>query len=370
MWKSIIATVFLCLPCTVYAGEDFIRAESIAEVCEKAAVRVAGILREGGATDVNVQSFNNVGFPGQDLEFASQFAQRLKEKKVVLSASSACTITGEIERNPGSLTQPLVGLVLDIQVRLPTGKKESIQTVVQNKTEALQLGSDGTSEQLPPALPDRREPATKPQAHEETVELPEGLGDAVLTLVRPNKDSPYSASICVRKGDSEAYEERNITPEGENGRAFRVRLEKGDEFEIVVANATDYSHAVDLRLDGMSRFALAKDPSATGFSDIIAPRSTRILKGYYINDEHVRAFLVGDAKDSVAARLSQKAPKLGTIVVTFSAAWKPGESEPPYENSAAVSLGITDGRPRHDVVEEADFLVGKPRAVITFVYDQ
>lgn len=157
-----------------------------------------------------------------------------------------------------------------------------------------------------------------------------------------------------------------------------VDIKKGQIYAIRVYNNSEYDAAVRLLIDGLSVFTFSeiRNP-ATGKPAysvyIVGKGESPTLKGWHKTNSHVESFLVTDYSESAAARLGHT-QDLGTITVTFSAAWPHG-STPPHDEDLFAAKGGAGGNvatgfgPRQThKVEEVRNDIGRVRASLSIRY--
>jgi len=85
----------------------------------------------------------------------------------------------------------------------------------------------------------------------------------------------------------------------------------------------------------------------------------------------VDAFQIGEYSKSVAAKTLPNPSDIGTVTVTFAAAWERGQKPPPNEPPVAKSvrsLGTIQGPKRADPTVTVDRIIGGLRAVVKVRY--
>jgi hypothetical protein len=170
------------------------------------------------------------------------------------------------------------------------------------------------------------------------------------TRIRSTSASPYAVEILVKddpKGPAQAS-----LPRIENGQAY-VPIRKNQYFEVRCINRTKYKAAVTLAIDGLDQFTFCdlRDPR-TGelpFTPMLILRvgSTYAIKGWYRTNKKADAFVVTTYAKSAAAKQLTSSAQVGTITVTFAAAWPQGEpapaDEPPEPRYLGAELGTGRG---------------------------
>jgi hypothetical protein len=185
--------------------------------------------------------------------------------------------------------------------------------------------------------------------------------------IRPSPDSPYGVEVFVEEGPRHY---RALTPRVV-GPLVRVDLKPGNLYALRVHNRSKFESAVEVLIDGLSRFALADDQRQSNGRDVVPPQRVRTIFGYFRDGKTVNAFEVGKYSESEAARKLPSGIDIGTITCTFAAAWKVGEPVPDQEPSKVRNkgeLGTTSGPPRHDPTQHVNRNIGAIRAVVKVRY--
>jgi len=220
---------------------------------------------------------------------------------------------------------------------------------------------------LPADLPVESPGGEIDQKLRESLVKPPVVLDAKKTRYKVSADSPYEIEILVDGAPCPIVLEDDLP---------YVTVQKGQTYAIRVYNNSDYDAAVKVLIDGLSVFHFseirnAKDPGKPKYSVfIVGPKDSPTLKGWHKTNEHVASFLVAAFEESAAAKLGHKSD-IGTILVTFAAAWPHGSPPPPDEavtRSAGGDVGTAEGPPLEQKVQEAVRDIGKIRASLAIRY--
>jgi hypothetical protein len=177
-------------------------------------------------------------------------------------------------------------------------------------------------------------------------------------ITRKSMTSPYGLAVCVQG-------QRRI-PKIQNGDAM-VTISRGEGYIVEIVNDSDYEAAVEITIDGLGHLAFA-EPGFPQHGYVIVPaKTTTPIKGWYRNNKWSDAFLVDEYSKSEAARLLSNpaalGSRLGTISVTFRAAWAKGRQPPPDEPKRGT-LGDANATRRGPAVEQEYQLVEREIGVL------
>lgn len=237
------------------------------------------------------------------------------------------------------------------------GKFEATVTGAETLVETLGLPAD-----LPPdATPAQIDTQLRDAVVKPTVTLQNGN-----TRYRASDNSPYSVEILVDGHPCPIQLEHDLP---------YVEIQRGQIYAIKVYNDSDYAAAVRLLIDGLSVFTFsdirdARDPSKPKYNVyIMDPHDDATLKGWHKNNTTVQSFLVTGYDDSAAAKLGHK-QDLGTITLTFAAAWPKGSPPPPDEviTKSAGGNATGFGPPTEHKVVEVQNDIGRVRASLAIRY--
>src|SRR5262249_3160267 len=194
------------------------------------------------------------------------------------------------------------------------------------------------------------------------------------TRIMTKKGSPYAVEILVRSKPGE--QAQAVTVRVENGLAY-VPIRRNQSYEVKVYNSSRYDVATTLTIDGLSwlTFSEIRDPE-TGKPKyrhlIISRGGTGVFQGWHRTNEVADAFLVNSYAKSAAAGQLRSTAQLGTLVVTFAAAWRANEAPPSDEPKDQPTLGAPLGTGRGERVatriKETKREVGVVRETVSIRY--
>ena len=181
-------------------------------------------------------------------------------------------------------------------------------------------------------------------------------------------DSPYGMQVLV-KGIP-------ISISDQDGFAY-CKLSRGEEFEVLLRNDSDYDAAIELKLDGINTFHFSKirspsDESKSLYLHYIIPKKSKsIVTGWHVDNDSVRKYKITGYEGSAAMAANQDV-EIGTISASFSAAWEKGSSLPNGELFER-SLGkdgdfIGFGDIEKNSVKEIPREIGRVREVLVVRY--
>jgi hypothetical protein len=160
------------------------------------------------------------------------------------------------------------------------------------------------------------------------------------TRISARADSSYSIEILAapNPGDStpdlQAYRPRAAALD-KDGLAF-VSIKRGEVFAVKVINRADHDIAATLAIDGLTMFAFSENKQ---YEVVIVPKGQQgIIPGWHITNEQSDAFQVSEYAKSAAARLLPTSSSIGTISVSFKAAW-PKDAAPPADEGDVNQRG-------------------------------
>ncbi len=152
------------------------------------------------------------------------------------------------------------------------------------------------------------------------------------TKVSTKQGSPYAVEILV---DGKPQPIRL-----EEGLPF-VTLRRGQSYAIRVVNSSPHDAAVRISIDGLSVFSFSEVLHQTGEKKgqplyeywIIPKNTTAVIPGWFRNHDVVDSFLITGYAKSALAELGKanEGAALGTITVSFAAAWPVGSPPPSDE---------------------------------------
>jgi hypothetical protein len=160
------------------------------------------------------------------------------------------------------------------------------------------------------------------------------------TRISARTDSPYSIEILVGPDpgdaapDLQAYRPRAGAID-KDGLAF-VNIRRGEVYALKLTNRADHDVAATVAIDGLSMFAFSQNKE---YEVVIIPKGQAgIIPGWHISNERSDAFQVLQYARSAVARLLTTSARVGTISVSFKAAW-PKDAQPPADEVDAREGG-------------------------------
>ncbi|QDU35961.1 hypothetical protein Mal4_02440 [Maioricimonas rarisocia] len=188
------------------------------------------------------------------------------------------------------------------------------------------------------------------------------------TVVRARDGSPYGIELLVKDPGGSFSPRPGVL---DDGLAF-VDIAVNDIYRIRLINDTDYDAAALVTIDGLSIFAFSDHPEYKHF--IIPAESSGTIRGWHKTNQKVNEFHVKDYADSAAAQRLIDSSQVGTITVSFSAAW-PLDGDPPPDEPGRVrgpdgKRATAVGRTVESVSAEVKREVGRLRAAVSLRYDK
>jgi hypothetical protein len=311
--------------------------------------------------------------------------ERLKAGCV--NSNSGFSIKGEYDISevmaPDASGQPVKKLFfrLEITPRLTDkGKLGSLETVI--KDSELIAALQGSTIHLPPAHTSDQLNAALKFALEERQKKEGPLtfflspdGKQIGTVEK----SPYRVEVLVAKKGTAP---KNVEEWGKvDSRAFTktereptLPLAPGELYALRLTNQSAFDAAVGIAVDGVDVFQLSTIRTPDGkprYTNYIVPPGTSILvTGWHLDNRTVASFLVTGFHESVAAKLNRHDQgKIGTITITFAAAWKKDGQRPEDEGGRGGS-GTGTGPESEMKVQEVERSIGVIRDVVTIRYDR
>ncbi len=193
--------------------------------------------------------------------------------------------------------------------------------------------------------------------------------------------SPFSLEILTAYQKPGGHVERDYQaqrPTDKGGLAF-VPIARDYVYGVRIYNDSDYSVAAHLCIDGLSMFhaSTIRDKKTGGPAYkyiILPPKSSYLVRGWFIDLKNTDEFLVAEYAKSEAGKIGQTA-NLGTINVTYHAAWDKKNGHPPADepkNPDEYAHSASDATARGDRITQnyqvVDYQTGVPRATISVRY--
>ncbi|MGD9854645.1 MAG: hypothetical protein AB7U20_06800 [Planctomycetaceae bacterium] len=292
------------------------------------------------------------GIASNNIGLSKLVGDQLTKAGKTVESGAPIELEGRLLRLPRDESKELTGFTIQGSVFLGGGSTRRFSVNVMNRDDGLSTVGDTGEASPPPTAGPGTPPVVQP-----TIAGAE---------VRPSPDNPYGVEILIESAPGQYVP---LTPHLED-HLMQVDLKLGAISAVRLHTRTDFEAAVEVLIDGLGRFALSDDPRFTNGRDIIAPRGQRIISGYYRDAQIVDAFQIGEHSKSVAAQKLPNPKDIGTVTVTFAAAWKPGEKPPPNEPDVAkdVPIGTIRGPKRADPTVTVVRDIGAIRAVVKVRY--
>jgi hypothetical protein len=181
------------------------------------------------------------------------------------------------------------------------------------------------------------------------------------TRIAARAGSRYSIEILAGPDpgdgmpDIQSYKPRAAAFD-KDGLAF-VNIRRGLVYAVKVINQADHDVAVTLAIDGLSMFAFSEPKS---YEVVIVPKGSQgIIPGWHITNERSDAFQVSQYARSAVAKLLPSSSSLGTISVSFKAAWPRGARPPADEGELQQDSRDADATTRGKPVDPKDTRYGE-----------
>ncbi len=193
--------------------------------------------------------------------------------------------------------------------------------------------------------------------------------------VRP-KGAPYAIEMLVAKstGDSStsppraAFHPRDVKER--QGFPF-LKVEPGEVVAVRIINEADHDVASTVAIDGLSMFTFRDDKAGKNEHVVIGAHSFGDILGWFQNAKTSRVFLVSDLpKDHPKAAFLKNPAKIGSITVTFAAAWEKDSQKPNDEPITNQATEIVPGAPIDAPYKTVKRHIGVLRAAVTVRYDK
>ena len=225
----------------------------------------------------------------------------------------------------------------------------------------------GLTADLPPA----GDTAARRKKLEDAIDHPHA--ELKNTRIAAGAGSPYAVEILVKRPDG-TFAPR--APREDDGLAF-VEIKRDEVYRVRVLNDSPYDAAITLTVDGLSVFAFSEVKDKAGnpkYHNFFIPRGASTIKGWYISNTQADEFLVTELpRSAVAEKGLRNSDSIGTITVTFAAAWPRDATPPPDEPKAPPPFsrsGDATGRGQRigDNLTETERHLGVVRAAVSVRY--
>jgi hypothetical protein len=231
-------------------------------------------------------------------------------------------------------------------------------------------GLGGGTLSVPPKAP----AAEKNQTVLDSLDNKPGLFELDGAKIRP-KGAPYAIEMLVAPkpyGDQappqSAFQPRAVTVR--EGFPF-LKVQSGEAVAVRIINEADHDVASTVTIDGLSMFAFRDDKADKSEHLVIEPHRAGDALGWYRNDKKSSVFLVSDLPaDHPKAGLLKNPAKIGSITVTFAAAWEKDNQKPKDEPETRQAAEIIPGAPIDVPYQTVKRKIGVFRAAVTVRYDK
>jgi hypothetical protein len=227
----------------------------------------------------------------------------------------------------------------------------------------------GATVSLPPADPTEKRNKALLDALENKPDLFEPAG----TQIRP-KGSPYAIEMLVAPANgglapkASAFRPRAF--ENREGMPF-LKVQPCEVVAVRIINDSGLDAASTVIIDGLSMFAFRENKADKNEHIIIKPRSAGDVLGWFRNLKTSSAYLVADLpKDHPTSEFLKSPANIGSITVTFAAAWPENAPTPADEDRTRQATEIVPGSPIETPYESVRRQIGKLRGTVTVRYDK
>jgi len=188
------------------------------------------------------------------------------------------------------------------------------------------------------------------------------------TIVRARDGSPYGVELLVKDPGGSFSPRPGVL---DDGLAF-VDIAVDDVYQIRLINNTGYDAAAQITIDGLSVFTFSDHPEYKHY--IIPANGSGTIRGWHATNNQVNEFHVKTYAESAAAERLIDSNQVGTITVTFSAAW-PLDGDPPPDEPGRVrgpdeKRATALGRRIESVTTEVKREIGQLRTAVSVRYDK
>jgi hypothetical protein len=253
--------------------------------------------------------------------------------------------------------------LIDSEKDIPPDK----QPRVTNPKDLAQMA--GTTVFLPPAAP----ASENDKKVLDALDNKPGLFEIQGTKVRP-KGAPYAVEMLVAPASGAAAPRHELfrprAVEVRQGMPF-LKVQPGEAVAVRIINDADHDVASTVTVDGLSLFAFRDDKADKNEHVIIKRRSAGDVLGWFRNLRTSSAFLVADLpRDHPNAPLLKNPARIGSITVTFAAAWEKDADRPKDEDGTRQATEVVPGAPVDAPYERVKRNIGGFRADVTVRYDK
>jgi hypothetical protein len=207
------------------------------------------------------------------------------------------------------------------------------------------------------------------------------------TRVSARPGSPYAVEILTRPLAAKDQPGRPATPRkvcDKDGCEAFVDVKQGELYEVRIVNSSKHDVAVTLTIDGLDLFTFSevRDPKTNQplykhmiFSKPAPGRAEAagVIRGWHrVNSgkDAAFAFLVTEFGKGEASRLLKSSARVGTLVVTFAAAWSGDADQPEDEKGNKSASETAKGPPVETNLKEVTRQIGRVREVVSIRYSR
>jgi hypothetical protein len=344
--------------CELPGAADDVKPDKVKDMDEAAelcAVQIQAALKRLAYSEkeIFVRKFV-VRLRGDDVGIPKAIGDRLAKPErnfVIVNSGAKAEVSGNLLPIPPDPTKRPIGVAIKGKVVTSAGE-ESFFVTVDNPRVAERYFHPGGETKAPPDKPGpaRQDPIVVRN-----------------TRLQPSARSPYGLEILVKRDGK--YVPLEISMKEKLG---YISLKEGDIYAIRLYNDTEFDAAVWVSIDGLNRFDLAEKEEEKKSVDIVLAGKTREIPGYYRNSMTVDSFKVGEYSQSPAVKKQLPTVELGTITVTFAAAWEKGKNGPEDESKGRPVSGsrplTTAGPPIPDPTVKVYRVIGLNRAILRIRY--
>jgi hypothetical protein len=150
------------------------------------------------------------------------------------------------------------------------------------------------------------------------------------TLVSASENSPYAIEILVgpdpgpKAPDLNNYHPRPATIDRDNLAFLTIR--RGEVYAVRLFNKSKFDAAVTLTIDGLNMFTFSDNKSYEFM--VVASGSEAVIIGWHRDNDRSDAFQVSEYSKSAVFEQMPNSSSVGTIHVSFRAAWPQGTTPP------------------------------------------
>ena len=354
-----------------------VRADNLNLELTELAKDVQKLLKGRNETAVAVGQF--VPLPGTNASAGPAIAKGLTEELVRLHVDVRLRANLTVEGRYGLSEDAKSGrLAVSLHVKIVDKAGEEIVGLKLNPRgifgDAIMAALEGLTYDLPPNA-DGKE---RDKRIEYSAENPHAYLEN--TRINAPGGKPFAIEILVKGADGKFTPRAAVEKEG---LAF-VELKNNEVYRVRVINDADYEAAVTLTVDGLNMFTFSelkdlKKPDKPLYDRLlVGPRASFAIPGWHRTNEKngSNEFQVTKYADSEAAKLYANSANVGTVTVTFAAAWADEKSRPadeprnPDSHSLSADLGTKRGADTGGGYKEQTREFGVTRAAISVRYSK